>query len=109
MWIFRDRQPRREGSSCGYRPAVVIQDTASLPKAATAVVVPLTSNLAAQKLPGSFVVSPTGSNGLRLRSVVLTSQIRAIDPRRIDRTIGKMSSADMATLERHLRSLLRLP
>jgi mRNA-degrading endonuclease toxin of MazEF toxin-antitoxin module len=93
----------------GYRPAIVIQDTPSLAKASTAIVIPLTSNLAAKKLPGSFTVEPTDSNGLQCQSVVLTSQIRAIDPRRIERTIGKISVADMTILERHLRSLLRLP
>lgn len=111
--VVRVDLPRPAGSAgreqFGYRPAIIIQDTPSLAKAATAIVIPLTSNLSAQKLPGSFTVAPTDSNGLQLQSVVLTSQIRAIDPRRIERTLGKIATADMSTLERHLRSLLRLP
>ena len=93
----------------GYRPAIIIQGTPFLAKVSTVIVIPLTRTLGVQALPGSFVVEPTDSNGLDSRSVVLTSQIRAIDPRRIERTIGKMSNADMATLEHHLRTLLRLP
>ena len=104
--------PRPLGSAgreqFGYRPAVVLQDTAAVASPATLVIVPLTSNAGAAQFPGAFAISPTATNGLSVRSVVMTNQVRAIDIRRIDRVLGQMASADMATLESNLRLVLRL-
>lgn len=104
--------PRPMGSTgreqFGYRPAIILQDTAAVTSPSTLVIVPFTSNIAATQFPGAFTVNPNTTNGLTVKSVVMTNQIRAIDIRRINRTLGRMAPADMATLEANLRLVLRL-
>jgi mRNA-degrading endonuclease toxin of MazEF toxin-antitoxin module len=86
----------------------VLQDKQSSANLATVVIVPLTSNLAAAKFLGSFVISPDAHNGLDVPSVVLTHQIRAIDKKRLQKIIGRLSASDLANLENEVRKLLRL-
>jgi len=92
----------------GTRPAIVVQDQASFANLSTVLIVPLTSRLSAARFPGSFVVSPTSTNGLDAESVVLTHQLRAIDRRRIQRVIGRLADDQMVTLESEVRRLLHL-
>jgi len=110
--VVRVELPRPAGASgheqVGIRPAIVVQDEHSAPNLSTVVIVPLTSKLHAVGFAGSFVISPTSSNGLSVKSVVLTHQLRAIDKHRILDVIGNVATEDMATLERNLRNLLHL-
>jgi len=92
----------------GYRPAVVIQDASQIGSFSTAIVVPITGTRDAVRFPGAFAISPTATNGLDRQSVVLTNQVRAIDIRRIESTIGTMSKTDMDTLDARLRTILGL-
>jgi len=43
-----------------------------------------------------------------MESVVLTHQVRAIDRRRIKKVVGRLSDADVGTLEGQLSELLGL-
>ena len=54
------------------------------------------------------MVEPCTTNGLTLKSVALTRQIRAIDKSRIEEVIGELSDADTAILEATLRKMLGL-
>jgi mRNA-degrading endonuclease toxin of MazEF toxin-antitoxin module len=92
----------------GTRPAIVVQDEANFANLSTVLIVPLTSRLSAARFPGSFIVSPTETNGLDVESVVLTHQLRAIDRRRIQRVIGRLAHDQMTALESEVRRLLRL-
>lgn len=92
----------------GDRPAIVVQEDPSNANLSTVLIVPLTSRLPAAHLPGSFTVSPTDTNGLDVKSVVLSHQLRAIDRRRIQRVIGSLGADAMATLEAEMRRLLGL-
>ena len=92
----------------GTRPAIVVQDEARFANLSTVLIVPLTSRLSAARFPGPFVVSPTDANGLDVESVVLTHQSRAIDPRRIQRVIGRLPDDHLARLKSELRRLLGL-
>lgn len=92
----------------GTRPAIVLQDEGNFGSLSTVLIVPLTSRLSAAHFPGCFTVSPTGTNGLDVESVVLTHQLRAIDRRRIQRVIGRLADEPMARLESETRRLLRL-
>jgi len=110
--IVRVQLPRPAGPSgteqFGARPAVVVQTEENIANLSTVLIVPLTSNLGAARFPGSFTVSPTGTNGLEVESVVLTHQLRAIDQRRIQRVIGRLADDQMAMLESEIRRLLGL-
>ncbi|MCL4191072.1 MAG: type II toxin-antitoxin system PemK/MazF family toxin [Thermoguttaceae bacterium] len=92
----------------GDRPAIVVQEDPLNANLSTVLIVPLTSRLSAAHLPGSFTVSPTHTNGLDVKSVVLSHQLRAIDRRRIQRVIGSLDADAMATLEAEMRRLLGL-
>ena len=92
----------------GTRPAIVVQDESNFATLSTVLVVPLTSRLSAARFPGSFTLSPTNTNGLDAESVVLTHQLRAIDRRRIQRVIGRLTDGHMGMLESEMRRLLGL-
>lgn len=110
--VVRAELPRPAGAvgreQFGTRPAIVLQDKQASANLATVVVVPLTGNASAARFPGSFVISPDARNGLDVPSVVLTHQIRAIDKKRLQNVIGRISANDLANLENEVRKLLRL-
>ncbi|REJ90550.1 MAG: type II toxin-antitoxin system PemK/MazF family toxin [Planctomycetota bacterium] len=89
----------------GTRPAIVVQ-AIDTPNLSTLVVVPMTTNQAATRFPGCFLVEPTASNGLTYPSVALTNQIRALDRGRFSTTIGSLDASDLHTLEESVRDLL---
>lgn len=110
--IVRVQLPAPAGPSgreqFGTRPAVVVQDERDFANLSTVLIVPLTSRVSAARFPGSFIVAPTDTNGLDVESVVLTHQLRAIDRRRIQRLIGRLADAHMASLDSEIRRLLGL-
>lgn len=110
--IVRVQLPRPGGSpgheQFGTRPAVVVQDDPRLANLPTSVVVPITSNLGAIRFAGSVVVEPSANNGLSMKSVILTHQVRAIDRRRIEERLGSLSSDELAQLEVELIALLAI-
>ena len=110
--VVRAELPRPAGAvgreQFGTRPAIVLQGKQSPANLATVIIVPLTSNVAAARFPGSFVISPDSRNGLTVPSVVLTHQIRAIDKKRLQKVIGRISPGDLANLEGEVRKLLGL-
>jgi mRNA-degrading endonuclease toxin of MazEF toxin-antitoxin module len=109
--VVRVQLPRPQGKAgreqFGVRPAVVVQ-TAITASHSTVVVVPLTSNLAAASFSWTFIVDPDATNGLTLRSVVLTQQVRAIDKSRIESVIGTFGNADLLKLQSGLKTMLGL-
>lgn len=92
----------------GLRPAIVAQADGFAACLRTVMIVPMTSQLTAVRFPGTFLISPTSSNGLAVQSAVLTSQLRAIDLGRVQKVIGKLSNDEMSKLESEIRNLLAL-
>jgi mRNA interferase MazF len=99
-------KPGRE--QFGERPAAVLQAAVAIANLSTVVVVPFTSNQQAARFVGSVMIAKSDANGLSLDSVALVGQIRAIDKRRIRRTDGKLSGADLQAIEQMARELLGL-
>ncbi len=93
----------------GARPAIIVQASQFESQLPTVLIVPLTSQLAAQTFPGTFLIRPDAENGLTMTSVVLVFQLRAIDKRRLGRKIGQLSASHLAQLHQLVKSLLRLP
>lgn len=110
--VVRVQLPRPAGQSgseqYGLRPAIVVQSDKISAGSSVVMIVPMTSNLAAARFPGAFVISPTQLNGLTTDSVVLTNQLRAIDRQRIQEVIGRLTAEEMASLESRIRNLLGL-
>lgn len=71
-------------------------------------IVPFTSRPSAAKLPFTLRVQPSAQNGLTTASVLLVSQLRAIDRSRIVETIGRLEDSYLAELNRLLKQLLDL-
>jgi mRNA interferase MazF len=93
----------------GHRPAIIVQAPQFEKQLPTVLIVPLTSQLAAQAFPGTFLIHPDTDNGLAVSSVALVFQLRAIDKRRLKRKIGRLSHHHLSQLHQHIKKLMQLP
>jgi mRNA interferase MazF len=89
----------------GQRPAVVIQDAAYGQSSPLALVVPLTSQLAALRFPATVRIEPTSQNGLTRTSVALVFQTRALDRSRFTHQLGILAEEDLNRILFELRRL----
>jgi mRNA interferase MazF len=88
----------------GYRPALVIAD----PTKAIAMVIPITSSLAATRFPYTLPLTPTAENGLTKPSVLLMYQLGAVDKRFLHRNIGRIDAATLERIDQQLKTMLHL-
>jgi mRNA-degrading endonuclease toxin of MazEF toxin-antitoxin module len=86
----------------GVRPALIIADATK----SIALIVPLTSSLAAQRFPHTLFIEPTMSNGLEKPSVLLLFQLGAVDKRFLHHTIGTIDATLMQRVDDKLRALI---
>ena len=84
------------------RPAVVVTADALNRARRTVVVVPLSTGPA----PTPPIVVATPSAGPS--SVAVCDQLRAVDKRRLTRNLGRLSTADLQTIEDGIRRVLEL-
>lgn len=68
-------------AQAGRRPSIVAQVSPVSAALPTVLLIPLTSQQDALRFPGSVLVEPDASNGLRRPSVALVFQLTAIDKR----------------------------
>lgn len=89
--------PPATGSGPGFpRPVVIVQgDEFNASRIATAVVVPLTSNLRLAAAPGN-VALPEERTGLPKESVANVSQIVAVDRSLLSPRVGRLGGDDLA-------------
>ena len=108
--IYTVEIPPSDGhEQAGTRPAIIVQAPQFEHRLPTVLIVPLTSQVAAQAFPGTFLIHPDSENNLTIPSVALAFQLRAIDKRRLGRLIGQLSASYLAQLQQHMRALLQLP
>jgi mRNA interferase MazF len=108
--IYTVEIPPSDGhEQAGPRPAIIVQAPRFENQLSTVLIVPLTSQLAAQAFPGTFLIHPDSENGLIVPSVALVFQLRAIDKRRLKYMIGKLGSPHLTQLRQHIKALLQLP
>ena len=82
--------PARGGhAQAGRRPAIVVQQTATLP---TVLLIPLTSQQDALRFTATVLVEPDKHNGLRQPSIALIFQLTAVDKKFIGDRIGQVSA-----------------
>jgi mRNA-degrading endonuclease toxin of MazEF toxin-antitoxin module len=87
-WVeYRDAAGRVQG---GRRPAIVLQDDLAFPARSPMVLtVPLTSQLAASRFPGTLLIDPTSKNGLESSEEMSYrekwKEVRARAPARVER------------------------
>ncbi|MDW7728256.1 MAG: type II toxin-antitoxin system PemK/MazF family toxin [Candidatus Methanoperedens sp.] len=91
----------------GLRPAIIVQavDFEELP---TILIVPLTSRAKASDFPFTFKIEPDQFNNLKVASVVLIFQLRAIDQRRLKNKIGKIGQTKLELLKQNLKKIMGL-
>lgn len=92
----------------GKRPALVVHNDATRNNLSVIMIVPMTSNLAAQNFAHTISIQPSQKNGLNMPSVLLVFQLRAIDKRRIVRKIGMIETSILEQVSSELKSLLGL-
>ncbi len=101
--------PSSDGhEQAGSRPAIVVQAPKFGTRLPTVLIVPLTSRLAAQAFPGTFLIQPDSENNLNAVSVAMVFQLRAIDKRRLKRRIGKLADSHLKELQRQVKALLQI-
>jgi mRNA interferase MazF len=72
----------------GTRPAIAVQ--ADEEQSPLLMVIPVTSSMGALRFAFTLEIQPSKLNGLTLPSVAMIFQLRAIDPRRIVKKIGRL-------------------
>ncbi len=105
--IYLVQLPTTDGrEQAGMRPAVVVQDPLAAGTLPTVLVVPLTSQLAAARFPGTFIIEPDRDNGLSVTSIGLVFQLRAIDRRRLRHRLGRLKPEQLEKIYNLLDTLL---
>ena len=90
----------------GSRPALVVHDDATSANLSVIMIIPITSNLAAQNFAHTILIQPSKQNGLSMPSVILIFQLRAIDKRRIVKKLGVVETSVMEQVNEELKKLL---
>src|SRR5687767_9474546 len=85
-------------AQAGRRPAIVVQGDQALAKLPTVLVVPCTTQQDALRFPGTVLVEPDASNGLRQPSVALVFQLTSLDKRFLGSRIGSLSAAKLTAI-----------
>lgn len=98
------------GSEPGFRgPVLVVQDDAyTQSKLNTVVVVPLTTNLILEEAPGNVFLSGVESS-LAKDSVIVVTQLSAIDKKRLIEHTGTVSRETMEDVETGIAMVLGIP
>ncbi len=105
-WIELPDVGGREQS--GKRPAVIMQSDSYAGSLPTTIVIPLSSAMAALRFPGTAQVKATEASGLRVNSVALVFQIRAIDRNRIKEFLGSVASTELLEIRAEMSKLFGL-
>ena len=89
------------------RPAVVVQADELGDATTTVLICPITSQVTEQ-LPIRPIVEPDDSNGLRVRSQIMTDKMLALRRARLRRVLGSIDSEASDRLDRALLIVLGL-
>lgn len=90
----------------GRRPAVIMQDDGYAGRVPTVLVVPLSSARAALRFAGTALIRATPQSGLRLDSVALAFQLRAVDRQRVSGRVGEVTESEKQTIFREIDKLM---
>lgn len=90
----------------GSRPALVIQDAAHGQASPLVLTVPFTSQLSAERFPGTLRIEPSARNGLTVTSIAMVFQTRALDRRFFTRRLGSIEPRELQDVFEQLDRLL---
>jgi mRNA-degrading endonuclease toxin of MazEF toxin-antitoxin module len=86
----------------GTRPAVIVARVATT----IVTVIPCTSNQAALRFPFTHAIEPSARNGLNGPTVALTSHLRALDARLLEKKIGTLDKKTFSEVRAQARRLI---
>lgn len=89
----------------GRRPAVIISGNLLNRYLEVVIVCPLTTSIKNYK--GNLVLEPNKTNGLKIKSEVLTFHIRSVSKNRLDKKLGNVTEKDVAFIKATLDDILR--
>lgn len=84
------------------RPSVVVQSDLFNASHASIVICPITSHLVEAPL-FRLTIRPAPENGLKSESQIMIDKVMALKRERIGKRIGRLSTAEMAQVDRALR------
>lgn len=106
LWLDLPLPPGGAGhEQAGRRPGIAIQVDNTTP---TLVIIPVTSQLSAERFPHTVRIEPSAENGFSRVSIALVFQIRALDNVRIKGVAGRLEPDYLAKIDEVLRHLLGL-
>jgi mRNA interferase MazF len=90
-------------AQAGTRPCVVVSVANSM-----AILIPVTSNLDAIRFAHTVSMSSNKTNGLAAESIALLFQIRALDVRKIIRSLGRLTLAEVKSVNTAMKKMVTL-
>lgn len=92
----------------GDRPVLVVQDDIASSSLSVIMIIPFTGKINASRFPHTILIQPTSQNGLSSPSALLVFQLRAIDKRRVIKTLGHLDDKMIELVNTELRKMLGL-
>ena len=89
----------------GMRPVVIISGNLLNTHAAVVIACPLTSNI--KNYHGNVILNPCKTNGLKLKSEILTFHIRSISKDRLIEKVGEITDKEFDQVKECLGDILR--
>jgi mRNA interferase MazF len=107
--LTADLEPVQGSEQGGSRPAVVVSRDAINRSSPVVVICPITEAANKTKFYPSHVRVASGTGNLKLDSIVVCEQVRAINKTRLSTPIGKFDKKVMTSIEAALKITLDLP
>ncbi|MBW2000953.1 MAG: type II toxin-antitoxin system PemK/MazF family toxin [Deltaproteobacteria bacterium] len=104
IWLV-NWNPARGSEQAGKRPALVIQNDTGNEKSPTTIVAAISSTI--KLFPMNVKIEPRES-GLRLSSIVKTSQILTIDKDRLEKRLGQLDELKIQEVNKAIKLSLDL-
>lgn len=104
IWMV-NLNPTQGSEQSGTRPFVIISGNLLNTHTAVVIACPLTSKI--KNYHGNVILSPNKTNGLRLKSEILTLHIRSISKNRLTEKVGKITDKEFEQVKECLGDILR--
>ena len=102
-------EPKEGSEQGGTRPVVVVSRDAINKSSPVVVICSITDAANKSKIYPSHVKVAAGTGGLRLESIIVCEQVRAINKTRLKQQLGKFDRVVMTSIEAALKITLDLP
>lgn len=104
VWLINI--PDGEGSEQkGKRPAIIASNEPSLEMS---MIIPLTSNINAERFPHTYKLMASKQNGLYSASIALVFQLRAIDNSRLEHQLGNLEQKEQYSIDALVKDMLKV-